>query len=204
MNENGGSPVAGATGRRVGADVLVHPVRLRIVAEFWGRDRTTQEVARGLPDVPEATLYRHIGILHDAGVLEVVAERAVRGAVERTFRVAMDTVRLTPEDLAGASRDDHLSYFRTFVASMVDTFATAIARTEPVHLMDAGLSYNRVVVHLTEGEREAFRRRLDVLVGEMLDTQPGPDRRPYTLGSIVIPGHVIPGHVIPGHKEHDQ
>lgn len=47
-------------------------------------------------DVPPASLYRHVARLVDAGVLAVVAERRVRGAVERThvLRTSAATVKL--------------------------------------------------------------------------------------------------------------
>jgi len=68
------------------ADLLLHPVRLRIVQAFLGdRALTTGELRAELPDVPPASLYRHIARLVDAGVLGVVSERRVRGAVERTY-----------------------------------------------------------------------------------------------------------------------
>ena len=68
------------------ADLLLHPVRLRIVQAFLGdRALTTSDLAAELADVPAASLYRHVARLVDAGVLAVVAERRVRGALERTY-----------------------------------------------------------------------------------------------------------------------
>jgi hypothetical protein len=80
-------------------ELLLHPVRLRIVQAFLGRpDLTTAALRDQLPDVPAASLYRQVAMLVDAGVLAVVAERRVRGAVERTYAL----------DLAA----DHAGYFQ--------------------------------------------------------------------------------------------
>ncbi|WP_324273703.1 helix-turn-helix domain-containing protein [Blastococcus brunescens] len=55
------------------ADLLLHPVRLRVVQAFLGdRTLTTSDLRAELPDVPTASLYRHVGVLADAGVLTVV------------------------------------------------------------------------------------------------------------------------------------
>ena len=50
------------------ADLLLHPVRLRIVEAFLGdRALTTSALAAELADVPPASLYRHVARLVDAG-----------------------------------------------------------------------------------------------------------------------------------------
>jgi DNA-binding transcriptional ArsR family regulator len=68
------------------ADLVLHPVRLRILQAFLGgRHLTTGDLARELPDVAQAGLYRHVSRLAKGGVLEVVGERQARGAVERTY-----------------------------------------------------------------------------------------------------------------------
>ena len=59
-------------------DLLLHPVRLRIVQAFLGdRALTTAQLAAELSDVPTGSLYRHVALLTKAGVLHVVAERRV-------------------------------------------------------------------------------------------------------------------------------
>src|SRR6185436_8294397 len=69
-------------------DLLLHPARLRVLQAFLGdRTLTVADLRAELPDVPAASLYRHVGVLADAGVLTVVGERKVRGAAERSYRL---------------------------------------------------------------------------------------------------------------------
>lgn len=75
---------------------------MRVVLALGGRELTTTDLAEHLPDVPRTSLYRHVGALVDGGVIEVVGERAVRGATERTLRLASPEVEaesLEPDDL---------------------------------------------------------------------------------------------------------
>ena len=66
------------------ADLLLHPVRLRIIKAFLGdRALTTGQLATELADVPPGSLYRHVALLTRAGVLQVVAERRVRAQGRR-------------------------------------------------------------------------------------------------------------------------
>ena len=95
------------------ADLLLHPIRLRIIQAFLGdRALTTTELRAELPDVAPATLYRQVARLVGAGVLGVVAERRVRGATERTYvlRASSASVDLVRDGvsyrLAGLWLDD--------------------------------------------------------------------------------------------------
>src|SRR3712207_9432909 len=102
------------------ADLLLHPVRLRIVQAFLGeRTLTTAELGAELDDVPTASLYRHVGLLADAGVLTVAEEHRVRGAAERRYRL---TEEATSADVAGMTAEDHRRAFATFVAALIADF----------------------------------------------------------------------------------
>ncbi|MCA9569114.1 MAG: helix-turn-helix domain-containing protein [Myxococcales bacterium] len=99
------------------ADVLLHPIRIRIVqAVAAAGEATTAAIAETLADVPPATLYRHVGKLLEADVLQVVGSRQARGATERTLAVAR--ARLGADDLEGASREDHERWFLGFLLGL--------------------------------------------------------------------------------------
>src|SRR5215471_21360478 len=94
------------------ADLLLHPVRLRIVQAFLGdRALTTSDLAAELADVPAASLYRHVARLVAAGVLTVVAERRVRGAVERTYVLRIAAARISMDEIAKMTLDEHRQAF---------------------------------------------------------------------------------------------
>ena len=173
MNENG-PPL----------DLLAHPVRLRLLSELAGRTATTRQLAASLHDVPQATLYQHVTALLDAGVLELADGSTER---DRLLRIAPGMDRLEPDALRDASPSEHRGFFATYVASLMDTFAAALDESTVPELLDAGLAYNRVVVHLTEQERADFGARLEELVGEMIGRPPREGTRPYALASVVVP-----------------
>ena len=78
------------------ADLLLHPVRLRILQAFLGdRALTTSQLQAELADVP-ASLYRHVAKLAAAGVLTIVEERRVRGALERTYTLESSQATVNP------------------------------------------------------------------------------------------------------------
>ena len=60
-------------------DMMLHPVRLRILLTLVGNRLTAQDLAQALPEIPQATLYRHIHHLVGAGLLSIDETRSVRG-----------------------------------------------------------------------------------------------------------------------------
>ena len=102
------------------ADLLLHPVRLRIIKAFLGdRALTTSQLAAELDDVPAGSLYRHIARLTKAGVLQVVAERRVRGAVERTYTLRMAAAQIQLNEVRAMTLDEHTQAFTAVIEAMI-------------------------------------------------------------------------------------
>lgn len=170
------------------ADLLLHPVRLRIVQAFLGdRALTTSQLRDELADVPPATLYRHVALLVDAGVLSVVAERRVRGAVQRTYvlRVAAATINL--DELDKMSRDDHRQAFTAFVAGLLADFDRYLSRDE-IDLLRDGVGFRMAGVWLDDTELAELVRELARVLQPRLANAPKPGRRRRILGGVLLPG----------------
>ena len=167
-------------------EMLLHPVRIRIVSEFTGRERTVRDLADALPDIPQATLYRHVAALVDAGVLEQVGERAARGPSERVYRVAPGADRIRPEEIDAVPAAEQRRMFAVFTASLIDSFAAYVGSGAAVPSAD-GLAYNRAVVNLSRQERLDFATRFAGLVAEVLALPPARHRRRYHIASCFIP-----------------
>lgn len=167
-------------------ELLLHPVRIRIAGEFSGRSRSIRELAAALPDVPQTTLYRQVGVLLDGGLLEVVEARPTAGPAERVYQVAPGAGRISPDEADRLSPDEHLRYFSVYAASLVDTFAAYITSRDATPSAD-GLSYRRAVVHVSDEERATFSARFTELVDEVLALPPAPGRRRHVIASAAIP-----------------
>jgi DNA-binding transcriptional ArsR family regulator len=169
------------------ADLMLHPVRLRIAVELANHPMTPRQIAAALPDVPQASLYRQINTLLEGGLLEVTDETPVNGAVERTYALARGGRGLSPEEMRGISADEHVTYFSTFAASLIDSFQQFISGTDLDTLEKQGMSYNRAVIYLTTQERVEFQQEVVGLLSRYMSQLPAPDRQRFTLASIVIP-----------------
>jgi hypothetical protein len=169
-------------------DLLLHPVRLRLVQAFLGdRTLTVADLRAELPDVPAASLYRHVGLLADAGVLTVVGERKVRGAAERSYRLDVAAASVGPEEAAGVSVEEHRRAFATFVAGLLADFDRYLARSD-VDLGRDGVGYRQAAVWLDDDEFGSLLADLRAVIGERLGHRPGGARRRRLLSTVLLPG----------------
>ncbi|MGN6867771.1 MAG: helix-turn-helix domain-containing protein [Solirubrobacteraceae bacterium] len=169
------------------ADLLLHPVRLRIVKAFLGdRALTTGQLAAELEDVPPGSLYRHVALLAKAGVLQVVAERRVRGAVERTYTLRQFTTRITPEEARQMSREEHAQAFMVFVAGMLADADRYLAAGQPDPARD-GADYKVGALWLSDSEFAELMRDLSIAFGPWLAKPPAPGRKRRMVYTVFLP-----------------
>ena len=168
------------------ADLILHPVRLRIILAFAGGRRLTPQQVAGVLPVPQSTLYRQIERLYRGGALAIAAEQRVRGAVERTYVLAEGAASLSPEDLAKSSRDDHLGYFTAFAAGLIAQFEQYLERSE-IDLLKDGVGYRQVVLNLTDDEISEMAGALNAAVSRFVAYNPKPGRKRRMLATVLIP-----------------
>jgi hypothetical protein len=170
------------------ADLLLHPVRLRIVQAFLGdRALTTSELRSELPDVPPASLYRHVARLVDAGVLGVVSERRVRGALERTYVLRTSAATIGVSELAEMGADEHRHAFLAFVAGLIGDFDRYLERRD-IDLLRDGVSYRLTGLWLDDHELADLSRQVFAVFQPWLANAPKPGRTRRILATILLPG----------------
>jgi DNA-binding transcriptional ArsR family regulator len=170
------------------ADLLLHPVRLRIVQAFLGdRALTTSQLSSELSDVPAASLYRHVARLVDAGVLQVVAERRVRGAVERTYVLRILAASIGLDEIASMSTEDHRQAFMAFVAGLLAD-ADRYLQRENVDPLRDGVSYRIAGMWLDDAEYADMVRDLVRVLQPRLANAPRKGRRRRILATVLLLG----------------
>lgn len=168
------------------AKLLLHPVRLRILQAALGRQVTAASLGAALPDVPTASLYRHIAALVDAGVLVVVAERAVRGATERTLEVALPAASLGAEDIAGLTATQHLDAITAFLGGVLQAAAGYLDADDADPARD-GFGYRQVALWADDDELAALVGALREVVAAAAERGPGEGRRRRVLTTVLLP-----------------
>jgi hypothetical protein len=168
------------------ADLLLHPLRLRIIQAFLGdRQLTTGQLSGELDGVGSATLYRQVAALARAGVLTVVGERPVRGTVERTY--ALSTAHEPDaDDQQQLTGEDHRRDFMAFLAGLLGDVDRYID-TGDVDLERDGAGYRSVGLWLTDDELSAMITEIAVAVQGRAGFGPAPGRSRRVLSTVLIP-----------------
>lgn len=113
------------------ADLVLHPVRMKIIQQLGGRRMTTTQLREALPEVKQATLYRHVSALLEAEILTVVDVKQVRGAVERTLALGKRMAHVNEEELRSMDDVALRSAFMTFVSGLSADFERLLDSEDP-------------------------------------------------------------------------
>lgn len=184
------------------SSALLHPVRLRIVQVLLGAgELTTHRLHERLSDVPIASLYRHVGHLVKHELIEVAGEQQVRGASEKTYRLAAGFANPSAEELNSLSKDELLTAFTVFTSGLIRDFDDYVQAGEPDLHADR-VSFAQASFWADDDEIDAFGHALMAALEGLLGNAPAPGRRRRTLTTVILPrpdtGQSDPGREEPG------
>ena len=117
---------------------IAHPLRCRCLAILADRVASPAEIARELR-LEVSNVGYHVGALADAGLIEEVGQRPVRGAVEHFYRAVVRPITSTDEE-AAMDLDRRKSFARTTWSLIAANATTAL---------EAGTLIERPEHHLT-------------------------------------------------------
>jgi DNA-binding transcriptional ArsR family regulator len=168
-------------------DLLLHPVRLRILRTFLdGRPATTAQLRERLPDIPPATMYRHVAALAAAGVLDVLGEKRIRGTVERTYRVCWHRAQIDPADRATMTTDDHRKTFTAFIGGLLADFDQYLTH-EPTDPAADGVTYQQAALWLTDTELTELVAEIHAAITARMDRDPAQNATRRMISLVAMP-----------------
>jgi DNA-binding transcriptional ArsR family regulator len=190
--------------RTHGPDLILHPIRMRLILALGaGVPMAAAQLLERMPDVPPATLYRHLTVLRQGGIITFAdepgpretGERRTRGAVERRFVLRAGAASLAPEDLASATPDDHLRWFASFLASLLGSFSRYVGAGVPDLARD-GVGYREVVLQLSDDELVQMSIALNTALMPFVANVPGNGRTARLFATVLLPADPVPaGHI---------
>jgi DNA-binding transcriptional ArsR family regulator len=171
---------------KVKEDLLLHPVRLRIIMATAGRQVTAQQLANELPDIPQATLYRNINTLAAAGILSVVKERRVRNTLEKIYALPDQNLLFTVEDLNNAQSEDYIRLFTQYLGLLLGYYVRYIQQGDIDFARD-NVIFHSFPVYLSQAEMQEVAIVINAALRPHLKNQPSPERQRSILGFLSLP-----------------
>ncbi len=171
----------------VRSSALLHPVRLRIVQSLLAHETSTpKQLHEHLGDVPIATLYRHVGALAELGLIEVADEQQIRGASEKSYRLAAGFANPSPAELRAMSPGELLTAFTVFTSGLIRDFDAYLG--EPGYdLSDDRVAFAQAGFWASDAEVDAFTETLTTALRALMQQGPEADRRRRVLTTVLLP-----------------
>jgi DNA-binding transcriptional ArsR family regulator len=171
-------------------DLILHPVRFRILQALAGVTLTTQEIADRLPDVPKSSIYRHLKSLLDGEMIAVMETRLVNGIQEKSYGLK-ERPYLNADDVAGLSAADHVRYFTTYVMNLQREFAEYVqaleAETGTVDLLAERVGYTEVTFYASLAEMDQLHTDLNAAFAKVIGNEGDNGRFPRKIAIITHP-----------------
>lgn len=168
------------------ADLIIHPVRLRIMQTLVDGPKTTSEISEGLPDVPTSSIYRHLKLLLDGKMIEVAEVNIVQGIVERVYKL-IQVPRLTSEDMSEVSADEHLRYFVSYIITLIQGFEEYITSVDRPDFERDMAGFTETTIWATEEELRVFVSSLNEAIAPLAQHSRDERRRKRKIAVILHP-----------------
>ncbi len=167
-------------------NLLLHPIRMRIIQWILTQqESTTAEISSALPDIPQATLYRHINKLLEAEAIKVTRENQIRGTLEKVFSLNIEKGQIKP--LANIETpQEHFEAFFSFLMMLLGDFQE-ILKESSTGLKEKGVMYRQSNVFLSDEELMELAGKIQEILLEKTTNKPIPGRKLRTITSIILP-----------------
>jgi hypothetical protein len=170
------------------ADVIFHPVRIRIVQALLGdRKLTAQQLLEILEGPSIATLYRHLNRMVGAGIVAVVEERPIRGALEKVYALAHDqAASFTAKEVRQISREDRMHHFTTLIGTLLNDFGRYLDQ-EASRRKEETVIIWQDALHVTHEEARQIGKILKEALTPYIKNPPNASRHRQLLTTIMLP-----------------
>ncbi|MFB1050626.1 helix-turn-helix domain-containing protein [Paraliobacillus sp. JSM ZJ581] len=173
-------------------EILMHPVRVKISRALMRNKEnglSPREMLEIIKDVPQATLYRHIQVLLDAGIIRVVKEKKVRSVSEKYYILNEEKVLLSSADWNKASLDEKINYYSYYQLSLLNQYKNYLTHLDNDDSAD-GSTFSMVELKLDDERFKDFQTELnDLMVKYYNDTSKNTEKNApiRTIGITIIP-----------------
>ncbi|MGM7683923.1 helix-turn-helix domain-containing protein [Cytobacillus sp. Hm23] len=148
-------------------EILMHPVRMKISQVLMRNNKnglTPLEMVKLIKDVPQATLYRHIQVMLDAGVISVLKEKRVKSVSEKYYTLNEDAARLNIAEWKTISNEKKIDYVSYYQLTLLNQYQSYLTKLEEQGNSEDGATFSVVELKLNDEEFLEFQSDLNTLI----------------------------------------
>lgn len=174
-------------------EVLMHPVRMKICLALMRHKETgltPLEMVKVIKDVPQATLYRHIQIMSEANVIQVIKEKKVKSVSEKYYALNETEAKFNEnqwKEISTKKKLDYISYYQFLLLSKYQSYLETLEEQKGTK---DGATFSIVEMKLDDEEFTHFQDELNELMTKYYNVgnnreEKGTSTR--TVGITIIP-----------------
>ena len=161
-------------------EACMNSTRQRILQVIMTKkEATSGEIGEELPDIPRASLYRHIKVLLDAAVIVVVREAFKRGSIEKTYAMAQ---QMPYED----SNEEYHSLIQSALMGLQGEFHRYFRGEDPDPQRDL-LTVASASLVMSDEEMIDFLTAYGELIQKYMQNKPSEGRKVRKVTVVVSP-----------------
>lgn len=161
-------------------DVIMNPVRQRIIQYLiLNQKGSVNEISKELFDIPRPSLYRHIRLLLETNIIEIIEEKAIRGTVKKIYGL----VKHSPDEF---SRKDISLLIQNSLISILSSFVRYFEQEDSDPMKDM-LSLSTSTLLLSDEEYLDMMKRIGQIYNEVIYNKPQENRKPRCITIISSP-----------------
>ncbi|GAB4453593.1 MAG: transcriptional regulator [Armatimonadaceae bacterium] len=166
------APPDAENGALTRAAAILHPVRIQIILTLQNQPLTTLEIQERLPEIAQATLYRQINRLIEAGIVTVIEERRVHGTVERLLALDRERTQVTREEFEQIPAAELTRYFGSFLGGLMEVFERFVRNAPIPRDPEKTMTFFQEMVYMTPEEAREVRREMRQMVERLSANEP--------------------------------
>lgn len=148
-------------------EILMHPVRIKIcqaLLRHKGEGLTPLEMVKVLKDVPQATLYRHIQVMVDSGIVNVIREKKVKSVSEKYYALNEDEIRIDGDEWGKVSIEEKLNYISYYQLLLMTQYQNYLEKLEQKNCQEDRSTFSVVELKINENHFTQFQNELNELM----------------------------------------
>lgn len=166
---------------------FVNPACCRVMMAVFDKGRATAGQLQGaVPDIPIASLYRYLKQLVKAGVIQVVEEKRIRGAVQRVYAPCADMGEEGNRLLRENPGPTLMAMYTQFSMQLMHQFS-AYCRREDIDLENDGFSFTVCPAYLSAQELREALGQIGQILTDLFQQKPAPGRHLHSIAVITTP-----------------